>query len=62
MRNEQAQRPTGGQTKITKTRGKQKRKQAKYETTAMIKATKIATTDVGEFDNGFIFQHIESKI
>ena len=37
MRNEQAQRPTGGQTKITKTRGKQKRKQAKYETTTMIR-------------------------
>ena len=47
MRNEQAQRPIGGQTKITKTRGKQKRKQAKYETTAMIKATKIAATDIG---------------
>ena len=46
MRNEQAQRPTGGQTKITKKKGKQKRKQAKYETTTMIKATKIATTDI----------------
>ena len=47
MSNDQDQTPTGGQTKMTKTRAKQKTKTSKRKTTTMIKATTRATTGMG---------------
>ena len=48
MSNDQAQRSMGGgQTKMTKTRSKQKTKTSKIKAMTMIKATTKATTGVG---------------
>ena len=44
MRNDQSQTPTGGQTKMSEKRAKQKMK-----TATMIKATTRATTGMGGF-------------
>ena len=47
MSNDQAQTPMGGQTKMTKTRAKQKTKRSKLKTVTMIKDTTRTTTIMG---------------
>ena len=53
--------PTGGQTKITKTRANEKTKTSKMKTTTIIKATTGTKIVMGGIENGFIICHTESK-